>query len=68
MFCFIGIATCYSVTEAVDIPTPSEGHPRVLLRHSDIPRIRARFDSPNMSAAKEILRNPIGRRNGIRAR
>jgi hypothetical protein len=55
MFCFIGIAMCYSITDAVDIPTPPEGHPRVLLRPADIPGIKARFDSPNMSAVKEKL-------------
>jgi hypothetical protein len=55
MFCLIGIATCYSITEAVDIPTPPEGHPRVLLRPSDIPRVKARFDSPNMSVVREKL-------------
>ena len=46
---------CSSLATAADPPTPPAGHPRLMLRPGDIPRLRERYNSPGMADVKARL-------------
>jgi hypothetical protein len=55
VLCFVVLLACCAMAGAAPPPTPPDGHPRVMLRPADIPRVRARFHSPLMAETKTRL-------------
>ncbi len=55
LLCVLVLLACCAVAGAAPPPTPPDGHPRVMLRPADIPRIRERYHSPLLAEAKTQL-------------
>src|SRR5437868_6478771 len=46
---------CYTQATAAELPTPPSGHPRLMLQPGDIPRLRRRYNAPQMADVKARL-------------
>ncbi|MFC1712343.1 heparin/heparin-sulfate lyase HepB [Candidatus Poribacteria bacterium] len=55
MFSLMGVLYFFCMAEAITPPKPPDEHPRLLLRSSDIPEIKTRYDSSEMSDLREKL-------------
>ncbi len=50
----LAIVLC-SAAHAADLPVPPAGHPRLMLRPEELPRLRRRYNSPQMADVKARL-------------
>ncbi|MCJ7822268.1 MAG: hypothetical protein MUQ26_04175, partial [Armatimonadetes bacterium] len=65
LLCVFVLLGCCAMAGAAPPPTPPDGHPRVMLRPADIPRVRARFHSPLMAETKtQLIREANATANG----